>query len=87
MKADDKTEILLSHVDLAQGIKETVRSCQSPGVTDLENRLVIYFQRNEPKMMKADLENSVIMHEKNRGLLSVISGENLAVCLTCSLIW
>ena len=86
MKADDKTEILLSLVDLAQAIKETVRSCHSPVVTDLENRLVIYFQRNEPKMMKADLENSVIMHEKNRGLLSVISGENLAVCLTCSLI-
>ena len=64
MKADDKTEILLSHIDLAQGIKETVRSCHSPVVTDLENRLVIYFQRNEPKMMKADPENAVIMHEK-----------------------
>ena len=82
MKADDKTEILLSHVDLAQGIKETVRSCHSPVVTDLENRLVIYFQRNEPKMMKADLENAVIMHEKTLGPLSVISGGNLADGLT-----
>ena len=78
MKADDKTEILLSRVDLARGIKETVRSCHSPVVTDLENTLVIYFQKNEPKMMKADLENAVIMHKKNRGPLSVISGENLA---------
>ena len=76
MKADDKTEILLSLVDLAQAIKETVRSCHSPVVTDLENRLVIYFQKNEPKMTKADLENAV-MHEKNRGPLSVISEANL----------
>ena len=29
-------------------------------------------------MMKADLENAVIMHEKNRGPLTVISGKNLA---------
>ena len=74
MEADDKTEILLSLVDFAQAIKKTVRSCHSPVVTDLENTLVIYFQtKNEPKMMKADLENAVIMHDKNRGPLSVIS--------------
>ena len=85
MKADDKTEILLSLVDrsIAVVIKETVRSCHSPVVTDLENTLVIYFQtKNEPKMMKADLENAVIMHEKTLGPLSVISGGNLAHCLT-----
>ena len=41
MNADDKTEILLSFVDrsIAVFIKETVRSCHSPVVTDLENTL------------------------------------------------
>ena len=84
MNADDKTEILLSFVDrsIAVFIKETVRSCHSPVVTDLENQLVIYFQKNEPKMMKADLENAAIMHEKILGPLSVISGGNLADGLT-----
>ena len=84
MNADDKTEILLSLVNRSNAvlIKETVRSCHSPFVTDLENPHVQFFQKNEPKMMKADLENAVIMHEKTLGPLSVISGGNLADGLT-----
>ena len=37
-------------------------------------------------MMKADLENAVIMHEKNRGPLTVTSGGNRAGCFTLLLI-
>ena len=47
-----------------------------------KTNLLYIFKKNEPKMMKADLENAVIMHEKTLGPLSVISGGNLADCLT-----
>ena len=47
MNADDKTEILLSFVDRsnAEFIKETVRSCHSPVVTDLENPHIQFFSK------------------------------------------
>ena len=83
MNADDKTEILSLDRSIAKFlIKETVCGCHSPVVTDLENPLVQFYSKNEPKMMKADLENAVIMHEKTLGPLSVISGGNLADGLT-----
>ena len=54
MNADDKTEILLSLVNRSNAvfIKETVRSCHSPVVTDLENPLVQFFQKMNPRWWK-----------------------------------
>ena len=45
MSADDKCEILRSLDRLNVDSIETVRSCHSPAVTDLENQLVVYFQK------------------------------------------